>query len=59
MEIITKLKLIKKQCEEHQYGCDNCPYQNSWKGCKIKDAVYEMCMQPSRWDIEHIEESLK
>lgn len=59
MEIITKLKLIKKQCEEHRHGCDNCPYENKYHTCKVKEAVYEMCKSPALWDIEQIEGLLK
>lgn len=54
MEIVTKLKLIKKQCEEHRHGCDNCPYENKYHTCKVKEAVYEMCKSPALWDIEQI-----
>lgn len=59
MNMLTKLKLIKHQCDEHKVGCDNCPYLvkgAKWDKCKVKEICYSLCNRPCSWDIEKIEE---
>ena len=55
MNILTKIKLIKHQCEEHKAGCNNCPYVLSKGKCKVKEITYLMARSPWDWDMEKIE----
>lgn len=56
MELLTKIKLLHHQCEEHKYGdCNHCAYHMEGYKCKIKEICYLLARSPWDWDIEEIE----
>ena len=57
--ILGKLRQIKKQCELHRYGCDNCIFVLKDLKCEIKEIVYNLYSEPANWDLKKIEEALK
>ena len=57
MDVITKLKQIKHQCEQH-YDCKDCIFCSNKLKCKVKDVTYMLCRTPNEWDIEEIERIL-
>ena len=58
MNILTKIKLIKHQCQEHKHGCNNCPDLLPKGKCRVKEVAYLLCRNPSDWDDEQIEKWL-
>lgn len=53
--IFNWLRKVSYMCKQHRHGCDNCPFRTNGYSCKIKNLVYDLCKNPSEWDVDEYE----